>query len=171
MTNKEITLKQINEFLESDEEKVMLIKGTNYKEKFSLVLERLIQNKNLENGILRFRAFNSIPFFFDPTEYEIPKNIGKTKKVHLIKNTTVHFDSFDKKTWRQTPIELDFALICPVESYNSESNVSKEEFLQNIFKEKTIRKILLVSHIDDKGDYEWLNRYIDRTIEFNIVDK
>ncbi|PDX91823.1 hypothetical protein COE61_22755 [Bacillus thuringiensis] len=168
MKNQEIACKQINEFLESDKEKIVLIKGTDYKGKFPLVLERLIQNENCNNGVLRFRAFNSIHLFFDRTKYEIPKNIGKTKKVHLIKNTTCHFDSFDKSTWRQTPLELDFALICPIELYNSESNVSKEEFLQNILKEKTIRKILLVSHIDDKGEYEWLNRYMNRTIEFNV---
>lgn len=168
MNDCESVIKQINEFLESDEEKVMLIKGTNYKEKFSLVLERLIQNKNFNNGVLRFRAFNSIHLFFDQTKYEIPKNIGKTKKVYPIKNTVFHFDSFSKTTWRQTPLELDFALICPIESYNSESNDSKEEFLQNILEEKTIRKVLMVSHIDDKGDYEWLNQCVDRTIEFNI---
>ncbi|MCU5039316.1 hypothetical protein FC702_22775 [Bacillus cereus] len=167
MNSCESATRQINEFLASDKEKVILIKGTDYKRKFSLVLESLIQNNNLNKGLLRFRTSNSISLFFDRTEYDVPKNIGKTKDVYLIKNTTCHFDSFNKKTWRKTPSELDFALICPIESYNSESDVSKEEFLQNILKEKTIRKILLFSHRDDKGDYEWLNRYVDSTIEFD----
>lgn len=164
MTNKEITLKQINEFLESDEEKVILIKGTNQKGKLPSVLEAIIQSKKLNNGLFRANRLDSIAKFFDQTVYGIPLNIGKMR---VIENTTFYFDSFKNSTWKKTPEKLDFALIYPLESLSSSKTDLQKENMEDILMKRSIKKTFIVSLIDDGYDHEWLNQYVDRTIEFN----
>ncbi|AOM11220.1 hypothetical protein [Bacillus thuringiensis] len=164
MKNKEIACKQINEFLKSDDEKVMLIKGTNQKGKLPSVLEIIIQTKNLNNGLFRANRLESIANFFDRRVYDIPQNTGKMR---VIENKTFYFDSFKNSTWKNTPDKLDFAVIYPLESLSSNKKDLQKENMEDIFVKRIIKKIFMVSLIDDGYDYEWLNQYVDRIIEFN----
>lgn len=164
MNSFESVTRQINEFLESDKEKVILIKGTNQRGKLPLVLENIMQCKKLNNGLFRANRLDSIAKFFDQSGYNIPLNIGKMR---VIENTTFYFNSFKNSTWEYTPNKLNFALIYPLESlYSSKTDLQKEN-MEDILTKRNIKKTFIVSFIDDGYDHEWLNQYIDRTIEFN----
>ncbi|MEN1934980.1 hypothetical protein AAIE21_05055 [Paenibacillus sp. 102] len=166
MNDSENVIKQINEFLESDEEKIMLIKGTNDYKKHSLALEMINQNKNLKRGLFRTHRLKSVPDFFQQAKLEVPRSIGESAgESYLVGNTTFYFDSFNEKTWGKTPNELDFALIYPIEILKSDL---KKKFLQNIIEGKTIKKVFMVSNIDNRGEYEWVDECVNRTIEFNV---
>lgn len=168
LNNQEVASREIIEFLESDTEKVMLIKGTNDYKKHSLVLEMINENKSLKRGLFRSNTLERVSVFFKDADLEIPGNAGKPAgKKLLVENTVFSFDSFDKSTWGKTPSKLDFALIYQIELYNKKTNDLKEAFIKNIVEEKSINKIFIVSNTDDKGDYEWLSGCIDRIIEFN----
>ncbi|MBJ8133955.1 hypothetical protein [Bacillus cereus group sp. N3] len=164
MNSFESATREINEFLESDKEKVIFIKGTNQKSKLPLVLETIIPSKKLNNGLFRVNRLDSIAKFFDQRVYDIPLNVGKMR---VIENTNFYFDSFKNSTWEYTPDKLDFALIYPLESLSSSKTDLQKENMEDILTKRNIKKIFIVSLIDDGYDHEWLNQYIDRTIEFN----
>ncbi|PFJ57521.1 hypothetical protein [Bacillus thuringiensis] len=166
MNNFESATRQINEFLESDEEKVILIKGTDDYKKHSLALEMINQNKNLKRGLFRTHRLKSVSEFFKQAKLEVPRNIGESAgKSYLVGNTTFYFDSFNEKTWGKTPHELDFALVYPIEILKDDL---KKNFLQNIIEEKAIKKIFMVSNIDNRGEYEWVDECVNRTIELDV---
>ncbi|MBJ8054893.1 hypothetical protein JDS87_23815 [Bacillus cereus] len=168
MNNQEVASREIVEFLKSDTEKVMLIKGTNYFKKHALVLEIINENKSLKRGLFRSDTLERVSVFFKDADLEIPNGAGKPAgNTLLVENTVFSFDSFNKSTWKKTPSELDFALIYQIELFNRKTNELKDDFINNILKEKSIDKIFIVSNLEDHGDYEWLSGCVNRTIEFN----
>ncbi|OBW56806.1 hypothetical protein A9987_22805 [Bacillus cereus] len=169
LNNQEVASREITEFLQSSNEKVMLIKGTNDYKKHSLVLKIINENKSLKRGLFRSNTLERVSVFFKDADLEIPHDAGKPAgNTLLVKNKFFSFDSFNKSTWGKTPFELDFALIYQIELYNKKTNELKEAFINNILEEKSINKIFIVSNVDDKGDYAWLDRCVNRTIEFNV---
>lgn len=169
LSNQEVVSREIIEFLKSDTEKVMLIKGTNDFKKHALVLKMINENKSLKRGLFRTHRLKSFSIHFKQTNPEVPLNIGnQAGETQLVGDTFFSFDSFDESTWGKTPSKLDFALIYPIELYNKKANELKEAFINNILEEKSINKIFIVSNVDDKGDYAWLERCVNRIIEFNV---
>ncbi|PGU78945.1 hypothetical protein [Bacillus cereus] len=173
MNNRGNAIKQINEFINSETEKVMLITGTHQYEKHSLVLKMVDQSQNLKNGVFRVNGFDNVTMFLDQAGYNVPMNKTiKSGQPYKVKNKIIYFDSlFTKSTWSRTPTELDFALIYPMDSFCGKKKETKEELLRDILEAKRIKKIFIVSWTDVRHDYEWLKPYADRSIIFDAEEE
>lgn len=173
MNNRGNAIKQIHEFINSENEKVMLIRGTHQYEKHSLVLELLEQSKNLKTGVFRVTNFQNVPLFLKQAGYDVPMNKTITSgKPYQLKNKIIYFDSLPtKSTWRNTPSELDFAIVYPMDSFCDKKKEVKEELMRDILESKNIKKVFIVSWTDVRWDYEWLKPYVDRSIVFDAEEE
>ncbi|QEL68860.1 MULTISPECIES: hypothetical protein [Bacillus cereus group] len=173
MNNRGNAIKQINEFISSKNEKVMLIRGTHQYAKHSLVLELLEQSKNLKTGVFRVTTFQNVPLFLNQAGYDVPMNKTITSgKPYQLKNKIIYFDSLPtKSTWGRTPSELDFAIVYPMDSFCDKKNEAKEELMRDILEWKNIKKVFIVSWTDVRWNYEWLKPYVDRSIVFDAEEE
>ncbi|MBJ8106027.1 MULTISPECIES: hypothetical protein [Bacillus cereus group] len=173
MNNRGNAIKQINEFINSETEKVMLIRGTHQYAKHSLVLELLDQSKSMKTGVFRVTTFQNVPLFLNQAGYKVPMNKTiASGKPYQLKNNFIYFDSLPtKSTWKRTPSELDFALVYPFDSFCEKKKETKDELMRDILEGKNIKKVFIVSWTDVRYDYEWLKPYVDRSIIFDAEEE
>jgi hypothetical protein len=170
--NKENAVKELIEFINSDE-KVILIKGTHQYEKHSLVLKLLTHSKDFKKGLVRSNSLQNIPTFLGHAGFKglLGKRFAAGTPYNL-NGTIVYFDSlFTRSTWGKSPIELDFAMIYPMDSFCESKKDLKDELLDDILRWKNIKKIFIVTWTDLRHDYQWLNEYVDRTVIFDAEDE
>ncbi|PGZ95781.1 hypothetical protein [Bacillus wiedmannii] len=173
MNNRENAIKEINDFINSDSERVMLIKGTHQYEKHSLVLEMLNQNESLTSGVFRTNSMQNVTTFLEHAGYDVPINKKiSSGQAYKSKGKILYFDSlFTRSTWARTPFELDFAIVYPMDSFCEKNSKVKDEFLNDILERRKIQKIFIVTWTDHRYDYDWLSSYVDRSITFDAKEE
>ena len=173
MNNRGNAIRQINEFINSETEKVMFIKGTHQYAKHSLVLDIVNRNQNLNTGLFRINVLGNVATFLDQAGYEVSLvRKFSSGKPYRLKNNILYFDSLlNKPTWRRSPSEFDFALVYPMDSFCESNEQTKREFLEDILERKTIKKVFIVTWTDTRHEYEWLTPIIDRSIVFDVEEE
>lgn len=171
-TNRENTVNLLFEFIDSDTEKVVLLKGTHQFEKHSLVLAFITQLRFFEKGVFRSNSLQNIPLFMEYAGFKNARGKLAAGQEYILQGTSLYFDSvLTRSTWSKTPTDLDFALVYPMDVFRKSKEFLKEEFLDDLFRFKNIKKIFLVTFTDVQDDYSWLNEYVDRTIIFDAEDE
>lgn len=173
MNNRENATRQIKEFLSSETEKVMLIRGTHQYAKHSLVLEMLDQNKDMKTGVFRVNTLKNVTTFLNHAGYKVPMNKTiSSGEAYRVENKIIYFDSLPtKSTWRRTPSKLDFALVYPMDSFCGKKKEIREELMRDILETRNINKVFIVSWTDVRHDYDWLKPYVDRSIIFDVEEE
>ncbi|ARD47549.1 hypothetical protein [Sporosarcina sp. P33] len=171
--NRKNAVAQIMEFIESNDEKVILLKGTHQYEKHSLVLKLLSESKEFNTGLYRSNSMQNIAMQLDHAGYKVKLNQKFTSgRLYNLKGLRIYFDSlFTRSTWSNTAQQLDFAIIYPMDSFCSSKNDLKEDFLNDILVMKNIKKKFIVTWTDIRHDYTWLAPYVDRTVVFDAEEE
>lgn len=157
MNGQKDAIKSIEEFLKSDN-KCMLITGTHQFKKHLLAM--YVINQHYKNARILFRTnvmdnltnINYLGKFIDKK----PK-IGELFK---IENNYYSADTFQKSSWWKTDEDFNFSIFYPLDSILRDSVTPN--CIHNLFNEKKINKIFLVSWTDHNSDnYSKFEKYID----------
>lgn len=168
MGNKEQATAQIEEFLQSSE-KCMLLTGTHQYEKHKLIIR--ILNKKLERHLILFRT-NSMQNI-ENEEFlgwvHIKKNIKAGERVRIGRNF-YECDSLNAvSTWNKTDNKFSCAILYPLDPL---CRSKKLHAIDNLFQDKDISKIFLVSWTDQKEyDYSVYKRYISRHVVYDADEE
>lgn len=165
--NKKNLFKNIEEFLQSDE-KCMFITGTNQYKKHIMVIAAL--NKLAPKSHILFRS--SIMKNLLDREF-LGRFISKQPKVgqlFMLEDNIYEVDTFtNSSSWHKTSRGFDFAIFYPIDSIaRRDVNI---KCIDNLFSEKNIRKIFLVSWTDSNYDYSIFNEYVDRTCIYDAEEE
>lgn len=156
--NKESVKMDIEEFLNS-EDKYMLITGTNQYKKHLIVMALL--NKFYRNVSVLFRT-NAMG---NVAEREwlgrFVKKQPKAGEHFRIEKNIYQADSFTNRlTWSKTDSNIDFAIVYPIEAIARKD--VKMDCIEDLFRNKNIGKVFLISWTDNNYDYSIFDKYIDR---------
>lgn len=161
-------VEEVHKFIDSNSEKVLLLKGTQQFEKHSLILEIVSGLRVFDTGLFRTDSLTNLPLQLNHAGYDINPGKKFSPIVYKTGGLTLHFDSmFSRRTWRNTPMELDFALIYPIDSFCESEEYTKKEFLRDLLNRRAIKKVFIVTGTEDEYDYSWLNKFIDRTVIYD----
>lgn len=168
MNGKEQAIAQIEDFLKSDE-KCMLLTGTHQYKKHKLIMSVL--NKHLEKNLILFRT-NSMQ---NITNDEFLGWAGVNKqpragdRIKIGKNI-YEIDSLNtSSTWHKTNREFSCAICYPIDPICRSHNF---ETLDNLFKDKNIQKIFLVSWTDQyEYDYSKFSQYFSRHVIYDAEEE
>ncbi len=158
MNNKEECYKKIMKFMESSD-KCILVKGTNQYKKHKLVMSFINKNYKNEKILFRINGMDNIlkSSFLGWTRIKKKVRSGENIKIG---NNYYQFDSIiTSNTWPSTDRKFKFALVYPIDPIIRNK---KYDVLENLFIDKEIEKIFLISWTDkQKYDYKGLKSYID----------
>ena len=144
MNNRENLKKDIIEFIQSDDEKIMLITGTHQFEKHMEVLRTL--NQNVQDGLKSAKLNTRI-------------KVG---------NLRMYIDTINKKSWRNE--RYNVSILYPVDSICRKKDEQRKEILDDLIR-NTVHKVFIVSWTDSY-DYSWLDEFgIDRTVVFDAEEE
>lgn len=168
MNGKEQAIAQIEEFLKSDE-KCMLLTGTHQYKKHKLIVAVL--NQHLERSLILFRT-NSMQNITDEEFLGwagVKKQPRAGDRVKIGKNT-YEFDSLNtSSTWHKTNHNFSCAICYPIDSLCRNYNF---ETLDNLFREKNVQKIFLVSWTDqNEYDYSKFSQYFSRHAVYDAEEE
>jgi hypothetical protein len=173
LTNRDNAIKQLTEFVASDSEKVILLKGTHQYAKHSLILAMIAHYEEFKTGVFRSNSLQNVSMFLEQAGYK--SALGKrftSGKPYNLSGTSFYFDSlFTRSTWSKTPRELDFAILYPMDSFCESKKELKKELLEDILQRKRVKKVFIVTWTDLRHDYEWLNEYVDRTVIYDVKEE
>lgn len=170
MNNKDSLIKNVLDFLENNE-KVVLITGTNQYEKHKTVIA--ILNKYRPKSKILFRT-NSMANIYDEPFLGWTgclKKIIKSGETFKISKNYYQVDSFNtERTWYQTDINFDYAILYPIDACLR--NNSLDKVLNNLINEKNIKKIFLISWTDSKHyDYEKISKYYSQRFIYDALEE
>ncbi|EGO63465.1 hypothetical protein [Acetonema longum] len=165
MNRKQQAIKDIENFLESDE-KCVLITGTHQYEKHKLVMK--ILNTHYKNAHILFRI-NSMDNITDDIFIGLSKKPSAGAQIKL-SNNYYEFDSFNtSSTWRKTSNRFDFAIFYPIDAL---CRSLKKEAISNLFEYKSIPKIFLCSWTDNSYyDYSKLSEFFSRQVIYDAEEE
>ncbi len=167
MYGKEQAIKQITEFLESDE-KAILLTGTHQYKKHKLIMALL--NKYYKNTRILFRV-NGMDNITNQ-EFVGFAGIKKTPKSGewiKISNNYYTFDSLNRATWNRSGNKFDFAILYPIDSA---IRGNLDGILEDLIKYKDIGKLFIVSWTDNKSyDYATISKYYDRHVIYDAEEE
>lgn len=171
--NRENAIKEINEFIESETEKVLLLKGTHQYEKHSLVLKILSRLKDYNTGLYRSNSMQNIAMQLEQADYKVKLSQKfSSGKLYNLNGLNVYFDSlFTRSTWSNSAKDLDFAIVYPMDSFCGSKSDVKKEFLNDILNGKRIKKVFIVTWTDLRHDYTWLTPYVDRCVRYDAEEE
>src|SRR5690625_1969902 len=118
MNNRKSAIKEIKNFIESDTEKVAVIKGTNQYEKHSLILEIISNEEEFKTGLFRSNSLQNVGMQLEHAGYNIKSSTKfQSGKEYTIRNKTkIYFDSLNSsRTWGNSPCQLDFIIVYPID--------------------------------------------------------
>ncbi|MEH7320920.1 hypothetical protein V7113_29020 [Priestia megaterium] len=164
---------QLAEFLKSNEEKVVLIKGTHQRKKHKLVFSLMQRAEGFKKGLFRVNGLNNTADFLKQAGYDIPYNKGfKSGNAYAFRGFNLYIDSlFTQSTWRNTPSQLDFAIVYPIDSFCDEKADKKQALINDVLQRKDINKIFIITFTDVRYDYAWLEDTVDRVIVYDAKDE
>lgn len=170
MNNKENLIKSSLNFLKNNE-KVVLITGTNQYEKHKTIIKLL--NEYCPNSKILFRT-NLMSNIYNESFLGwtrcMKKGIKSGQNVEISKNI-YQIDSFNtKQTWNRTDDEFDYAIVYPIDACIRDKSL--EKVLKNLLDEKDIKKIFLISWTDSiKYDYEKFSNYYCERIIYDALEE
>ncbi|WP_019243736.1 MULTISPECIES: hypothetical protein [Bacillus] len=157
MNTLEKAKKELEEFMNSNQ-KVVLIKGTHQFKKHLLALHMI--GKHSTNSKVLFRC-NTLRNAEDFLQLKRP---AKTGEAYIFQpNHQVYLDTNRSFNWRNTPKEIDYSILYPIDSICDDS--SKIEIIEDIIN-RSKQKIFLVSWTDSH-DYTWLQPYLCTTVIYD----
>lgn len=165
--NKENLLCNIEEFIDS-EEKCMFITGTNQYKKHIMVMAALDQLMPGAHILFRSSSMQNLldKEFLGRFIFKQPK-IGQEFK---IENNIYEADTFtNSSSWYKTKREFDAAIFYPIDAI-ARGNVDIK-CIDNLFINKDVKKIFLISWTDNNYDYSIFNKYIDRECIYDAIEE
>lgn len=170
MNNKDSLIKNVLGFLENDE-KVVLITGTNQYEKHKTVIA--ILNKYRPKSKILFRT-NSMSNIYDEQFLGWTGSLKKKVKAgetFKISKNYYQVDSFNtERTWYQTATNFDYAILYPIDACLR--NNSLDKVLNNLINEKNVKKIFLISWTDSKHyDYDKISKYYYQRFIYDALEE
>jgi len=155
---------QIIDFINSDR-RCLLLTGTHMFEKHNLVLSILGDNVMSKEILFRTNALKDLSLILDTSI----KNF-KTGTAYGLGSSDLYFDSFDIKTWTNSPDNLDFAIIYPIGSLITRNGFNKSP-IDNIFnKGSRSHKVFLIgSH--ENYNFSLFDEYVDQKVIFDVEEE
>ena len=165
--NRKELINSIKAFLDS-EEKCMLITGTHQYQKHMVTIAVL--NKYLPGAHVLFRT-NAMQNLTESSFLgELIDKQPKMGQRFRIENNVYEADTFNNKgSWHKTSYDLDVAIIYPIDAIVRGS--VKMDCIDDLFRDKDIKKIFLISWTDAGYDYSVLDRYVDRHAVFDAEEE
>lgn len=167
--NKQEFINNIEKFF-NNKDKGILVTGTHQYEKHKLIMA--IIDRNFKNAKVLFRT-NSM-YNIQNREFVgwtglKKKTIKSGEKVKIGRNF-YEFDTFNTtNTWNRTSSNFDFAIVYPIDSMIREN---KFDGIDNLYTNKDIKKIFLVSWTDRKSyDYEEISKYYNEHIIYDAKEE
>ncbi|AXU29690.1 TPA: hypothetical protein ACKONR_000646 [Clostridioides difficile] len=164
MNNRSQLQKEILKFLESEDEKIMLITGTHQYEKHMEVLRTI--NKNVQDGVkvlFRINGKDNIGSIFE-NKIKSPKLNTRIKLSKL----NLYIDTINSRTWQCG--KYNISIIYPIDSVCRMKEKQREEIINNLLR-NTVNKLFIVSWTDN-FDYSWLEEFgIDRKAVFDAEEE
>lgn len=164
MNNRDNLKKNIIEFIQADNEKIMLITGTHQYEKHMEVLRTL--NQNVQDGVkvlFRINGADNIGNIFE--------NKLKSAKLNTrikVGNLRLYIDTINRRTWKNE--KYNVSVIYPVDSICRMKDEQRKEILDDLIR-NAVHKVFIVSWTDSY-DYSWLDEFgIDRTVSFDAEEE
>jgi hypothetical protein len=169
MNTKKKAMSDIEEFILSDK-KCMLITGTHQFKKHVLVMAMI--EKLYKNAKVLFRASGVEHTFTTPNI--LGQFINKKYKagdLFRIGNNIYSVDSYTRgDTWNKTANVFDFAIVYSIDGITA--NTKLIESIDNLFNNKRINKIFLVSWTDHKNDDMTIyNKFVDSKTIYDVEEE
>ncbi len=166
--NKQKLLIDIEEFLNS-QEKCMFITGTYQNKKHKMVITAL--NQLAPESHILFRS-STMQNLID--RELLGRFISKQPKIgetYKIGNNIYESDSFcNSSSWYKTSRKFDFALFYPIDSI-ARRGVDDIKSIDNMFINKEITKIFLISWTDFNYDYSIFSKYVDKEAIYDAEEE
>lgn len=140
---------EILNFLQNNDEKIMLITGTHQYEKHMEVLRTI--NKNVKDGIkvlFRVNGKDNIENIFN-NKIKFSKLNTRIKLSKL----NLYIDTINSRTWQGG--KYNVSIIYPIDSVCRLKEEQREEIINNLLR-STVNKLFIVSWTDN-FDYNWLD--------------
>jgi len=164
--NKANIIKEIGEFLDSDE-KGMLITGTHQYKKH--IAAMYVINEKLKNKRILFRtnAMNMVQTHLKSMVKKQPKAGERVR----IDNNVYEFDAFTSSgTWQKTSGDVSVIIVYPIDAIAR--GAVKLDCIDDLFDFKRFDKIILVSWTDNPvNDYSLFDKYVDRKCVYDAEEE
>lgn len=167
MNNRTNLRQEIEEFINNDNEKIMLIYGTHQYEKHKEVLRSI--NNLCKKGVkvlFRGNSMGNFSSIFENHDFR-----PKTGTKYNFGNMDLYLDSINKTSWRNDR-KYNISILYPLDSICSKSKMIRDEIINDLL-HKTVHKIFLVTWTDNVC-YDWLEEdgfNIDRTVVFDVEEE
>ncbi|MCM3603193.1 hypothetical protein M3175_20860 [Robertmurraya korlensis] len=152
----------LDEFMNSDE-KCVLITGTHQYQKHVLALRTVAKYAEHSNILLRVNALQNLGTILEEPNANYKSGVG-----YRTGNNKLFFDSLKTTTWRNTPHNIDYAILYPLDSAMKSNNM--QELLDDLLTYKRPQKVFFVSWTDHY-DYSSLNSVVDRHIIYDVEEE
>lgn len=165
--NKENLLQNIEEFLYS-EEKCMFITGTHQYKKHIMVMAALDHLKPESHILFRSSTMQNLL----DREF-LGRFISKQPKIgqaFRIENSIYEADTFaNSSSWHKSSREFDYAIFYPIDSIaRGDTNI---KCIDNLFEDKEIGKVFLVSWTDSNYDYSIFDKYVNKKCVYDAEEE
>jgi len=164
MNTRKNATQKILSFLQS-QEKFLLLTGTYQFQKHVLALTIIFQNYPPPATILfRVNHLDNAISFLSPV-----LNLRKRPKPGIpieVDSYSLYVDSMNPKTWWSSPLDVDIAVVYPIDSLDYDSG---DNCVQDLIRRKT-KKILLVSCNDDV-DFGWVEQFNPVHVVFDAEEE
>ena len=161
MNTRQKAKEQIIDFINSDR-RCLLLTGTHMYEKHKLVLSTIGSNEDNKKILFRANALKNLDTFLNAI------NNFRTGIPYEFSSNDIYFDSFDSKTWRNLPYELDYAVIYPVDSMIRQKGVNKKP-VTNIF-DKGCKKVFLIGW-SEKVNFSLFDKSVEQKVIFDVEEE
>lgn len=168
MNNKEQCYDKIIKFINSSN-KCLLIKGTNQYKKHKLVIAIINQLYKDKKILFRINGLENIlnNDFLGWTGLKKKVKSGENIKIG---NNYYQFDSMVRSnTWSNTDSKFKFAIVYPIDFIIREQ---KYEVLDNLFNDKEIEKVFLISWTDsERYNYDKIKKYTNSIVIYDAEEE
>lgn len=168
MSDVEIAINQISEFLCNDTEKTLLLRGIADKEK-NLYLLKALNSHGKQKGLvyLIHTTKDGMENFFRTAalyEVKVPNKYGEGMK---LSNLTIFFDNLTTKSndKKYDNYIFDFIIIWPIQSVTK--NQEEILMLNDIAKRQKTKKIIYLTYNEPVINPDSLVPYVDRVIKLD----
>lgn len=167
MTNNKVNIiKEIGDFLDSDE-KGMLITGTHQFKKH--IAAMYVINEKLKNKRILFRT-NAMDMVQTHLKSMVKKKPKSGEPVR-IDNNAYEFDAFTSRgTWHKTSGDVSVVIVYPIDAIAR--GAVTLECIDDLFNFKRFDKIIFVSWTDNlDNDYSLFDKYVDRKCGYDVEEE
>ena len=169
MNNLQDARKDILDFMRSDK-KCMLITGTHQYKKHVLVMALI--DKYYQNAHVLFRASGVNHAFTTPDILgKLVDQKRKAGEIFKLNNNYYCVDAYLRKdTWYKSANKHNFAIVYPIDGITDDPKLL--DSIENLFVDKQIDKIFLVSWTDHKKeDVSIYNKYVDVATIYDVEEE